>query len=101
MKTAIPCTIIEARTEPHVVEIDGKTVERERHILKIKLPNGHTVETTHSTMDRHKIDNVLTSYPPIQNSETAEELPEHKCRRCFFVWRGEGTVCPACSEDCK
>ncbi len=61
-RVAIPCTILVVEARPDLIEYEGKAVERERHSLRIRLPNGHTVEATLSLMEAQKLREIAPSY---------------------------------------
>jgi hypothetical protein len=61
-KVKIPCSIESIATTPIFIEVDGKPVPRDRHTLRIKLPNGHTMEAILSYLELQKLEEIVPEY---------------------------------------
>lgn len=70
-RVEIPVTIILVETRPDIIEYQGKAVERDRHSVRFKLPNGHTVEGTISNTEIQKIREIVPTYK-VEDEETTQ-----------------------------
>lgn len=70
-RVEIPVTIVLVETRPDVIEYQGKAVERDRHSVRFKLPNGHTVEATLSNIEVQKIREIVPNYK-VEDEETTQ-----------------------------
>lgn len=70
-RVEIPTTVVLIETRPDVIQYQGKAVERDRHSVRFKLPNGHTVEATLSNMEAQKIKEITPTYV-VEDEETTQ-----------------------------